>query len=86
MLRSFGFDERLNEEEHALVREILERAVEKAPAHGDCWARLAQIYADEHMNGHNPRPDPLGRALSAAAGRAPGSATTRGSSSRWSTG
>lgn len=66
MLRSFGYIERLTSEEHAEVRDCLERAVEKAPGNADCWAMLAFVYAEEHKHGFNVRPDPLGRSLEAA--------------------
>ncbi|HXI02827.1 MAG TPA: protein kinase, partial [Candidatus Saccharimonadales bacterium] len=66
VLRAFGYYERLTEEEHAEVRSALERAVEEAPDHADCWALLSMLYAEEHKHGFNVRPDPLGRALDAA--------------------
>jgi TolB-like protein len=66
VLRSFGYLERLNAEEHAEVREALERAVEKAPAYADGLAMLSNIYAEEYKHGFSARPDPLGRALDAA--------------------
>ena len=66
LFRVFGLHERMTPQEHADVRELLERVVEKAPDHGDCWAMLATTYSDEHMFGFNVRPDPLGRALAAA--------------------
>ncbi len=66
VLRSFGYMERLNAEEHAAVRDGLERAVEAAPGNADALAMLSTLYADEHKHGFNVRPDPLGRALDAA--------------------
>jgi TolB-like protein len=66
MLRSFGYYERLTVEEHAAARTGLERAVEEAPGHADCWAMLSMIYGEEYKFGYNLRPDPLGRALRAA--------------------
>ena len=65
-LRSFGYYERITPDEHAKVRDVLERAVDTAPEHADCWANLAMLYKDEHTHGFNVRPDPLGRALAAA--------------------
>jgi TolB-like protein/Tfp pilus assembly protein PilF len=66
VLRGFGYYERLTAEEHAEVRAALERAVQEAPDHADCWALLSMLYAEEHKHGFNPRPDPLDRALEAA--------------------
>ncbi len=66
VLRSFGYYERITPEEHAKVRNVLERAVDNAPDQADCWAMLAMLYKDEHTHGFNVRPDPLGRALAAA--------------------
>jgi TolB-like protein len=62
----FGFHERMTPHEHARVRTILERAVERAPDGSDCWAMLATVYTDEYMFGFNVKPDPLGRAQAAA--------------------
>ena len=75
VLRAFGYQERFTLEEHAEVREILEAAVTRAPAHSDCLAELSCIYWHEYVFGYNPGPDPLGRAL-AAAQRAVASAPT----------
>ncbi|MEJ2189285.1 MAG: protein kinase [Acidobacteriota bacterium] len=66
LLLSFGYYERLTEEDHAVARAALERAVADAPDHADCWALLSMLYAEEHKHGFNVRPDPLGRALEAA--------------------
>ncbi|HXJ94743.1 MAG TPA: protein kinase, partial [Terriglobia bacterium] len=66
VLRVFSFHERMSPEEHASVRELLERAVQHAPSDGDCWAMLATLYADEYMFGFSGEPDPLGRAQKAA--------------------
>ena len=66
LLRSFGYWERVGAEEHAEVRSALERAVQEAPGHADCWAMLSILYADEYHFVFNARPDPLGRALDAA--------------------
>jgi TolB-like protein len=66
LLRGFGYYERIDAEEHAVVREALERAVQEAPDHADCWALLSMLYAEEHKHGFNVGPDPLGRALEAA--------------------
>ncbi len=66
LLRGFGFHERYTHAEHAEVRGLLERAVEQAPGHADCWAMLAEVYTAEFTDCFNPRPDPLGRAVAAA--------------------
>ena len=66
VLRSFGFGYRSTAEEHAAVRDVLERAVEDAPGYVDAWAMLSLIYTHEHAHGFNLLPDPLGRALQAA--------------------
>jgi len=66
VLRSFGYGYRMTPEEHAAVRDILERAVRQAPGYSDAWGMLSLVYAEEFSNGFNPRPDPLGRALQAA--------------------
>jgi len=66
LIRSFGHYERVAPEEHAVVRDCLERAVAMAPTNSDCLAALAMIYAHEYGFGLNPRPDSLTRALDAA--------------------
>jgi TolB-like protein len=66
LLRSFSYAERVTPEEHGAARASLERAVQQAPGHADCWAMLSIIYADEYAHGLNLQPDPLGRALRAA--------------------
>lgn len=66
LLRSFGHHQRLTAAEHAVARSVLERAVQQPPDRGDCWAMLSWMYREEYTQGFNPRPDPLGRALTAA--------------------
>jgi len=66
LLHSFGYFERVSREEHATTRDNLERAVQQAPAHADCWAMLTILYVEEYVHGFNAKPDPLARALSAA--------------------
>ena len=66
VIRAFGYYERFTPEEHAQVRNILEIAVRRAPNHSGAWAALSNIYLQEHAQGFNLRPDPLGRALAAA--------------------
>jgi serine/threonine protein kinase/tetratricopeptide (TPR) repeat protein len=66
VLRSFGHHQRLNAAEHAAARAVLERAVSQPPDRGDCWAMLSWLYREEYTHSFNPRPDSLGRALTAA--------------------
>ncbi len=66
VLRSFGYFERVAPEELAAARVGLEEAVRKAPAYADAWAMLALLFAQEHGQGFNLRPDPLGSGLAAA--------------------
>jgi TolB-like protein/Tfp pilus assembly protein PilF len=66
VLRAFSYFERITPEEHAQVREILERAARSAPDQCEIWAMLSTIYWHEHAHGFNLQPDPLGRALAAA--------------------
>ena len=66
LMRGFGYHQRLTPAEHAEAREVLERAVERAPANADCWAMLSWIYSHEYAHGFNVRPDSLDRALAAA--------------------
>ena len=66
VLRGWSFYTRISPDEHAEVRAILERAVERADDYADAWALLSMLYLDEHRQGFNPRPDPLDRAIAAA--------------------
>ncbi len=66
VLRSFAHFPRLSAEEHAAARTGLERAVQQAPGYADGWAMLSMLVREEYTHGFNARPDPLGRALSAA--------------------
>jgi TolB-like protein/tRNA A-37 threonylcarbamoyl transferase component Bud32 len=66
VLRSFAYGARQTPEEHAEARAGLERAVRTAPGYADAWAMLSIVYTGEYAGGHNPRPNPLGRALDAA--------------------
>lgn len=59
VLSVFGFHERMTPEEHATLRDLLERMVREHPDHGNCWAMLETLYADEYMFGFNVKPDPL---------------------------
>ena len=66
LLRSFSYFERVIPEEHAVVRAVLERAVQQAPGHAAAWAMLSMLYGEEHRFGFNAEPDSLDRALRAA--------------------
>ena len=66
LLRSFGYYERVVPEEHAVVRPVLERAVEQSPGDAAAWAMLSMLYGEEHRFGFNALPDALGRSLRAA--------------------
>jgi TolB-like protein len=66
VVRSFGINDRMGPEEHAELREALERATRRAPRVSDCWALLSLFCSAEFHSGFNPRPNPLGRALEAA--------------------
>jgi TolB-like protein len=66
LLRAFSYFGRVLPEEHALVRAVLERAVEQAPGNAAAWAMLSMIYGEEHRFGFNARADCLDRALRAA--------------------
>jgi TolB-like protein len=66
VLRAFAYFQHLSAEDHASSRDALEHAVQIAPAQSDCWTMLSIIYKEEFAQGFNLRPDPLGRAFSAA--------------------
>ncbi|MBA3890967.1 MAG: hypothetical protein H0X64_10585 [Gemmatimonadaceae bacterium] len=66
LMRGFGYHHRLSPGEHAVARDVLERAVDRAPANADCRAMLSWIYSHEFGHGFNPRPGSLDRALAAA--------------------
>lgn len=66
VLRTFSYFSRITPEEHAEVRNILERAVREAPDHADSWAMLSMIYRGEYAQGFNAGLKPLDRALAAA--------------------
>jgi adenylate cyclase len=57
VLRYYHYQRLFDQREHARVRACLERAVELDPEYADAWAILANIYAQEHRFGFNPRPE-----------------------------
>jgi adenylate cyclase len=69
VLRYYHYQRLFDPREHAKVRACLEHAVELDPDYSDAWAVLANIYAQEHRFGFNPRPqlyDSYERSLTAA--------------------
>jgi TolB-like protein len=69
VLRYYHYQRLFDPREHAKVRACLEHAVELDPDYSDAWAVLANIYAQEHRFGFNPRPklyDSHERSLTAA--------------------
>ena len=66
LMRGFGYHYRLNPQEHAEARNILEQAVKDAPNNADCWAMLSWVYSHEYGHGFNTQPGSLDRAIAAA--------------------
>ena len=54
------------EENYAIVKQCLERAVESDPEYAEAWAFLSEMYAQEHYYGFNVEPNTLDRTLEAA--------------------
>jgi eukaryotic-like serine/threonine-protein kinase len=66
LLRSFGFHQHVNAEEHLAGVTALEHAVKQAPDRADCWAMLGWLYRAEYTHGFNAQPDSMNRAITAA--------------------
>lgn len=66
VLRSLKWWHTTTPEDHALGRDLLEKAVALDPNYAQAHAHLANAYVNEFVFGFNPRPDPLGRALASA--------------------
>jgi TolB-like protein/Flp pilus assembly protein TadD len=66
LLRSFCYAERVTAEEHAEAKAGMERAVQQAPAHSDCWAMMSIMLADEYGHGFGAARETLEGALTAA--------------------
>ncbi|MGC2719933.1 MAG: protein kinase [Candidatus Acidiferrales bacterium] len=66
VLRSFAYLQRVNPEEHALARTVLEHAVSQAPSDANAWAMLAVPYREEYAHNFNVLPNSLGRSYAAA--------------------
>jgi TolB-like protein/Tfp pilus assembly protein PilF len=66
LLRSFGFHQYVNAEEHLAALTALERAVKQEPDRADCWAVLSWLYRAEYTHEYNHRPEAMERSLAAA--------------------
>jgi len=66
LLRGFAYFKHVNVADHGGARAALEKAVQQEPGNADCLAMLSMLYREEYNHGYNLRPDPLGRALTAA--------------------
>lgn len=66
VLRYYAYQRVITPDEHARVRDCLERSMKAAPTYAEAWAALSEIYSQEHSQGFNIRPNALGRALNAA--------------------
>jgi len=62
-LRARRYTTTLAREEHAAARDLLEKAITLDPNYADAYAMLANIYLAEYRFDTNPRPDPIGRAM-----------------------
>ena len=66
VFRAFAHMQQLKPEEHAQLRDGLEKVTESEPDRPDGWGWLSMLYLQEYQHQLNPRPDSLARALSAA--------------------
>ena len=66
IVRFEAYVEAFRPEEHARLRDAVERALEREPANSVLWACAAMLYEHEYSHGLNPRPDPLRRQRQAA--------------------
>ncbi len=66
LLRARRYTSTLDDSVHAEARDLLERAIMLDPGYAEAHALLANVYLAEYRFGANPRPDPLGRALTTA--------------------
>src|SRR5581483_9957945 len=66
VLRARRYTSALSAEMHAEARDLLEKAIQLDPLSSDAHALLANVYLAEHRFEMNPRPDPIGRALTHA--------------------
>ena len=66
VLRTFYYLAGPTADEHARLREALERTVAARPRHAQAWAALAVVYDHERWLGLNPLPEPAARTSRAA--------------------
>jgi len=66
VLRARRYTSMLSAEMHAEARDLLEKAIALDPANANAQALLANVYLAEYRFDTNPRPDPVGRALTVA--------------------
>jgi TolB-like protein/Flp pilus assembly protein TadD len=66
VIRCIAYQYRITAEEHLIVRQGLEHAVQQAPGYAPAWSMLAHIYKEEYAHRFNFRPDALERACTAA--------------------
>jgi tetratricopeptide (TPR) repeat protein len=66
ILRARRYTWMLSAEMHSEARDLLEKAVELDPLSADAHALIANVYLAEHRFEMNPRPNPIGRALTHA--------------------
>ena len=66
VLRYFAYMQSIRADEHAVLRQGFENALEAQPSHALAWGCLAGLYEHEHSAGLNPLPDPGSRARKAA--------------------
>jgi adenylate cyclase len=65
VLRLVAYYDAVSPDEHAKVRDCLERAVKTDPNYAPAWQALGMTYIDESRFSFNTRPDSLDRALNA---------------------
>lgn len=63
---TLGYDKFLDAEHHRQAQEALERALERDPGFALAWGYLSWITTDELLQGFNPGPAPMERAMAAA--------------------
>ena len=66
VLRQFIYKQRINRDEHLVLRDAAERAVKKAPTDANAWALMAHAHLEEYKHEFNHEPGALARALTAA--------------------
>ncbi len=64
-LRYWAYHRQHAPDEHGLLRDFLERSVERQPAFAPFWSALAHLYLHEYGFDFNVRPEPLVRARQA---------------------